>query len=92
MIRARERKARRQLDRAHMLLTAEQVTAKGRQHVPTEIKRAVFQRDGGRCQQCGESFDLQFDHIIPMALGGATSIENLQLLCGECNREKGANL
>ena len=30
--------------------------------------------------------------VIPVALGGATTIANLQLLCGDCNREKGADL
>ena len=32
------------------------------------------------------------DHIIPVALGGATSAQNPQLLCAGCNRKKGANL
>jgi 5-methylcytosine-specific restriction endonuclease McrA len=32
------------------------------------------------------------DHVIPVALGGATTLANLQLLCGDCNREKGADL
>jgi 5-methylcytosine-specific restriction endonuclease McrA len=27
-----------------------------------------------------------------VALGGATTVGNLQLLCGECNRLKGADL
>jgi len=30
--------------------------------------------------------ELQFDHVLPVALGGATSVENLQILCGDCNR------
>jgi 5-methylcytosine-specific restriction endonuclease McrA len=30
--------------------------------------------------------------VIPVALGGASTVENLQLLCGACNREKGADL
>jgi len=35
---------------------------------------------------------LQCDHLIPVALGGATTVDDLQLLCGECNRLKGASL
>jgi 5-methylcytosine-specific restriction endonuclease McrA len=35
---------------------------------------------------------LPYDHVIPVALGGATTIGNLQLLCGDCNREKGADV
>jgi anti-anti-sigma factor len=37
-------------------------------------------------------FDLQYDHVIPVALGGATTTGNLQLLCADCNRKKGADL
>jgi 5-methylcytosine-specific restriction endonuclease McrA len=63
-----------------------------RERVPREVKLAVWQRDGGRCVDCGSDFDLQYDHIIPFSLGGATSAKNLQLLCGDCNRAKGAAL
>jgi hypothetical protein len=96
LIRERERKARQRLDRAHMLLNAEedpgQQPRTRRESIPREIRRAVFERDGGQCAQCGSRFDLQYDHVIPVALGGATSVENLQLMCGQRNRAKGADL
>jgi 5-methylcytosine-specific restriction endonuclease McrA len=63
-----------------------------RESIPREIRLAIFQRDDGKCVECGSTFDLQYDHIIPVALGGATSEQNLQLLCAGCNREKGASL
>jgi 5-methylcytosine-specific restriction endonuclease McrA len=63
-----------------------------REPIPREVRRAVFERDGGKCAQCGSNFDLQYDHVIPVVLGGATTVGNLQLLCGDCNREKGADL
>ncbi|WP_093146758.1 HNH endonuclease [Saccharopolyspora antimicrobica] len=41
----------------------------------------VFERDGGRCVECGTDFEIQYDHVIPVALGGSSTEENLQLLC-----------
>lgn len=44
------------------------------------------------CAGCGESFPtrtyLQVDHIIPMAKGGVTVQDNLQVLCRTCNMRK----
>lgn len=60
--------------------------------VPDDVKQFVFARDGGRCRQCGAINDLQFDHVISVALGGNSTADNLQLLCGPCNRRKGAGL
>lgn len=60
--------------------------------IPQEVKAEVWQRDGGKCVECGDSHYLEFDHIIPLSRGGATSAMNLQILCRSCNRAKGARI
>ncbi|WP_329405742.1 TerD family protein [Nocardia vinacea] len=60
--------------------------------IPPNIKAEVWQRDGGKCCQCGDSHYLEFDHVIPLSRGGATSVGNLQILCRRCNLEKGARI
>jgi len=86
----RERRRQRQLERAHAAMAAE--SAPRRRPIAREVRLAVWQRDAGACAECGSGFDLQYDHVIPHALGGADTVANLQLLCGECNRSKGASL
>jgi hypothetical protein len=90
----RERRRQRQLEHAHMLMAIEEAPApvRRREPIPDDVKRLVFQRDEGRCQHCGGSELLQFDHIIPFTMGGSHEPENLQLLCARCNREKGGRL
>ncbi len=60
-------------------------------HRPTikqSVKDEVWNRDGGKCVQCGSMENLEFDHIIPFSKGGASTYRNLQLLCESCNRRK----
>lgn len=64
-----------------------------RRIVRTAVKLEVWQRDKGRCVQCGSSENLHFDHIIPWSLGGASdTAENIQLLCSRHNLQKGARI
>jgi hypothetical protein len=59
--------------------------------IPQDVKIAVAARDAGRCRQCGSTTDLHFDHVIAWSKGGANTVANIQLLCGPCNRRKGAD-
>ncbi|MXX18617.1 MAG: hypothetical protein F4X03_01855 [Dehalococcoidia bacterium] len=57
-----------------------------------ENREALYGQQGGLCNGCREHFrpqHLEVDHIIARAHGGTDHIENLQLLCGHCNRVKG---
>ena len=88
------RRERREKDaqRAEAILAMPQVADRpGRYRIPADVQHLVFLRDGGQCVTCQSSSDLQFDHVIPLPFGGASSEENLQLLCGPCNRRKGAS-
>jgi hypothetical protein len=57
-------------------------------HVPAHVRRAVWIRDGGRCQFsmgdgriCGSTYQVELDHIDPWALGGPTTVEKMRLAC-----------
>ena len=55
-------------------------------------KTRLYGEQGGDCNGCGTHFQkqhLEVDHIIAENVGGTDHIENLQLLCSNCNRIKG---
>jgi HNH endonuclease len=89
----REQRNRQRIARAQAIVAMQQApTPTVRGAIPDDLKQYVWNRDGGRCRQCGSNVELQFDHVIPVAFGGATSPDNLQILCGPCNRRKGASI
>jgi hypothetical protein len=54
-------------------------------------KRTVYTRQGGVCPHCGKTYkfdEMEGDHITPWKDGGKTDIDNLQMLCKNCNRKK----
>jgi ATP-dependent helicase IRC3 len=62
-----------------------------RWEMPQEQKELVKQRDGYKCQCCGEDRKqlLQVDHIVSTYFRGEHEISNLQTLCKTCNGLKG---
>ena len=62
-------------------------------YIPLSIRVNVFNRDGYKCVFCGRNSKeatLEIDHIIPFSGGGSNKSDNLQTLCFDCNRGKGA--
>ena len=67
-------------------------------HIPAEVRRAVWERDGGRCTFAGESGHrcesrtrLEFDHAEPVASAGRATAGNLRLRCrahNQCEAER----
>src|SRR5438105_6659317 len=50
-------------------------------------RRAVFARDGHRCQYCGAAAE-NIDHVIPRSRGGEHTWENVVAACRPCNSRK----
>ena len=51
---------------------------------------AVMKKSDSRCVNCMSENDLQIDHITPHSRGGTNNLDNLQMLCRDCNLSKGA--
>ncbi|MBL8796664.1 MAG: HNH endonuclease [Planctomycetia bacterium] len=76
------------LVRKHKYLQSENYSSSKSRHIPDEVRRKVWDRDGGRCVRCSACDYLEFDHLIPHAKGGANTVGNVQLLCRRCNSLK----
>lgn len=72
--------------------TSELPKKKRSRRISQDVKDKVWNRDGGKCVECGSNENLEFDHIIPHSKGGANTYRNIQLLCEPCNRSKSAKI
>jgi 5-methylcytosine-specific restriction endonuclease McrA len=85
----------------HMLDAKGGVTRRFRPSIPKSVSRAAYQRDSYSCVLCGlegigetheeKTKGFALDHIVPHAAGGSSNLENLQVLCRKCNRDKWLN-
>jgi hypothetical protein len=65
-------------------------------HIPANVRRRVWERDGGQCAfvgahgRCTERGFLEFHHVKPYADGGENVVENLELRCRAHNTYEAA--
>jgi len=59
--------------------------------IPAEVRRQVWERDGGRCawtgpdgKRCGSRWQLEVDHVDPVARGGTSALGAVRVLCRLC--------
>ena len=69
--------------------------SQAKRHIPTGIKREVWERDQACCsyqdeegRRCKSKIHIQFDHILDWSLGGGHTLENVRLLCRPHNLAK----
>ena len=67
---------------------AEMDTTPKSRHIPAAVRRAVHERDGGRCtyrdehgRRCSKRHDLEFHHREPFGQGGEHSAGTISLMC-----------
>lgn len=65
-----------------------------RKPIRTHKRFKILKRDDYRCQLCGRSpkngdeVELHIDHKVPFSKGGGNDLDNLWVLCRECNISK----
>ena len=89
----RIRKERFAVGRKPRRVAKEGKGASSSRHVPDAVKRAVYERDGGRCtftdeqgRRCAETGDLEVDHVDGFARTGRHDVDGLRLLCRAHNQ------
>ena len=65
----------------------------GHRRITSEVKKEVWERDGGRCayvgeggRRCGSTWQTEFDHIDLVARGGGATADKIRCLCSAHNQ------
>lgn len=71
---------------------------KRKREVSAKARYDLLVQSKGKCGLCGakpsseNEVTLEIDHIQPIASGGSNDVENLRVLCRDCNRGKGDSI
>jgi 5-methylcytosine-specific restriction endonuclease McrA len=80
-------------DAPDWLLSAASAEFSKRPSFSKEVRTELEDRQTWRCAVCGQPLSrtggMHIDHVRPISLGGNNDMENLQLLCRDCNLGKG---
>lgn len=63
-----------------------------RKPISKTLRKKVFEKYNNRCFFCGNTDNLEIDHIIPVNQGGNSEENNLRVLCQSCNGRRNAGL
>lgn len=80
----------RELGRLYASARRANIQKNGLYRVTVKDLHRAISRFAGRCAYCANPLaeDMQWDHVVPIARGGAHSLGNLVPVCASCNRSK----
>ncbi len=80
-------------DRAESNFSMSQPDLSHTRLIPTSVKIEVYNRDKGKCVECGATTNLHYDHDFPFSKGGTSlTAKNIKLLCMKHNLEKSGKI
>ena len=97
--RSERRKEKAEAHQGAALASESRATTNNERYIPARVRDEIFVRDRGQCtfvgasgKRCGSTRALQLDHVNPVARGGASTADNLRLLCAYHNRAEAERL
>ena len=57
-----------------------------RQGLTPKKKKKLMEMHGNRCINCGSPDNIEWHHVVPLALGGNDNLSNMVPLCYECHK------